>query len=152
MLKSRRYIVINHRGEMNSKDMYQNTKREIAIMKKIDHPNCIKLLEIIKSRKCDKFYLVQEYAESGQIMNWDEDTKTFSYPDPNYKFDENQLRNVARQFVCGLHHLHKNGIVHRDIKPQNILMSNKVVKIADFGLANYLNDENQCINENNGTY
>lgn len=58
MLKSKRYIVCNLKGESNSQNMYHNTKREIAIMKKIDHPNCIKLLEIIKSKKSDKFYLV----------------------------------------------------------------------------------------------
>lgn len=151
-LKSKRFIVVSPNGEMNNQSMYENTKREIAIMKRIDHPNCIKLIEIIKSKKCDRFYLIEEYADGGQIMDWDPQSRTFKYTDPNYQFSELSLKNVTRQILCGLYHLHTNGIVHRDIKPQNILISYKIVKIADFGLANYLGEANTLLNENNGTY
>ncbi|KAK3136331.1 hypothetical protein QOZ80_5BG0431880 [Eleusine coracana subsp. coracana] len=94
--------------------------REIYILRRLDHPNVIKLEGIITSRVSQSLYLVCEYMEhdlSGLIAS------------PGLKLTEPQL-------LHGLDHCHKSGVLHRDIKGSNLLIDdNGVLKIADFGLA-----------------
>lgn len=54
---------------------------------------------------------------------------------------EAEARKLFQQIICAIEHCHMHKIVHRDLKPENILMdANKNIKIADFGLSNYLHD------------
>lgn len=104
--------------------------REIMILRKLDHPNIMKLEGIITSRLSCSIYLVFEYMEhdlSGLL----------SYP--GIKFTESQIKCYMHQLLRGLEHCHSKGIMHRDIKSSNILVNNHgILKIADFGLANSL--------------
>eukprot|EP00993_Chasmostoma_nieuportense_P000838 NODE_176_length_2814_cov_25.279122_g162_i0.p1 GENE.NODE_176_length_2814_cov_25.279122_g162_i0~~NODE_176_length_2814_cov_25.279122_g162_i0.p1 ORF type:complete len:841 (+),score=247.34 NODE_176_length_2814_cov_25.279122_g162_i0:201-2723(+) len=108
-----------------------NANAEIAIMKKLDHPNVTKLFEVIDDPEADKLYLVLEYVEQGAIMKVSEsgfaDRPAFSFP---------KQKDYVHQLALGLDYLHTNGIVHRDIKPENILLgSDDVVKFTDFGVS-----------------
>ncbi|KQJ91857.2 hypothetical protein BRADI_4g40430v3 [Brachypodium distachyon] len=101
--------------------------REIHILRRLDHPNIIKLEGIVTSRASQSLYLVFEYMEhdlSGLIAS------------PSLKLTEPQIKCFVQQLLHGLDHCHKNGVLHRDIKGSNLLIdSNGTLKIADFGLA-----------------
>ncbi|KAF7000240.1 hypothetical protein CFC21_016176 [Triticum aestivum] len=103
--------------------------REIQILRRLDHPNVMKLEGLITSRLSCSLYLVFEYMEhdlAGLCSS------------PDIKFTEAQVKCYMNQLLSALEHCHSRRIVHRDIKGANLLVNNKgVLKIADFGLANY---------------
>ncbi|KAK6155058.1 hypothetical protein DH2020_009306 [Rehmannia glutinosa] len=102
--------------------------REILILRKLDHPNVMKLEGIITSRLSCSIYLVFPYMEHDLAG-------LLSCPD--IKFTDSQL-------LSGVGHCHSRGIMHRDIKSSNILVNNEgILKIADFGLANFLRPKNK---------
>ncbi|KAE9616879.1 putative protein-serine/threonine kinase CMGC-CDK-CRK7-CDK9 family [Lupinus albus] len=103
--------------------------REIHVLRKLDHPNIIKLEGLITSPTSRSLYLIFEYMEhdlTGLASN------------PAVKFSEPQLKCYMQQLLSGLNHCHSHGVLHRDIKGSNLLIDNNgVLKIADFGLASY---------------
>lgn len=103
--------------------------REIIILKKLDHPNIIKLEGIATSRMQYSLYLVFDF------MPWDL-SKLLSRPQG--RLTEPQVKTYMLQLLSALQHCHDNGILHRDIKGSNLLIDKHgVLKIADFGLANF---------------
>uniref|UniRef100_A0AA96NG61 [RNA-polymerase]-subunit kinase n=1 Tax=Phyllostachys edulis TaxID=38705 RepID=A0AA96NG61_PHYED len=103
--------------------------REIQILRRLDHPNVMKLEGLITSRLSCSLYLVFEYMEH--------DLAGLS-SSPEIKFSEAQVKCYMNQLLSGLEHCHSRRVVHRDIKGANLLVNNEgVLKIADFGLANY---------------
>ncbi|KAK2987876.1 hypothetical protein RJ640_025643 [Escallonia rubra] len=109
--------------------------REITVLRRLDHPNLMKLEGIITSRLSCSVYLVFEYMEhdlSGLLSC------------PDIKFTDAQIKCYMRQLLYGVEHCHSRGVIHRDIKASNILVNNEgILKIADFGLATYLNPRNK---------
>ena len=110
--------------------------REILIMKRLHHKNILKLIEIVLSQPNEKnkyrgnFYLVFEYMEHDLSLL---STLRINYTIPNIKC-------ILHQILSGIGYLHKNNIIHRDIKSANILLNNKgEIKIGDFGLARIIN-------------
>ncbi|KAL9255347.1 putative serine/threonine-protein kinase [Drosera capensis] len=103
--------------------------REIHILRRLDHPNIIKLKGLVTSRMSCSLYLIFEYMEhdlSGLASH------------PAVKFTESQVKCYMQQLLRGLDHCHSRGILHRDIKGSNLLIDNNgILKIADFGLANF---------------
>ncbi|CAL5444935.1 unnamed protein product [Camellia sinensis] len=103
--------------------------REIMILRRLDHPNIIKLEGLITSRLSCSIFLVFEYMEhdiSGLLSC------------PDVSFSESQVKCYMKQLLSGLEHCHSRGIMHRDIKGANLLVNNEgVLKVADFGLANF---------------
>lgn len=71
---------------------------EIDILKKLDHPNVIKLYEIINDLENEKVYLVEEYADKGEILKWNEKTEIFAYSDARLEeqLDYSLLRKLMR--------------------------------------------------------
>ncbi|XP_059309990.1 probable serine/threonine-protein kinase At1g54610 [Lycium ferocissimum] len=103
--------------------------REIIILKRLDHPNIIKLEGLATSRMQYSLYLVFDFMESDltKLINRTEGRLT-----------EPQVKRYMEQLLSGLLHCHERGILHRDIKGSNLLIDkNGVLKIADFGLANF---------------
>ncbi|CAM9887137.1 unnamed protein product, partial [Ectocarpus sp. 8 AP-2014] len=124
-------------------------KREIAIMKKVHHPNVLRLYEVMDDPKVNKLYLVLEYCKKGDLMNiLNGDTRTVTC-DP---MNDTDVWYIMRQIVQGLSFLHLQNIVHGDIKPQNLLVgSDNVAKIADFGISKFVQGSNQRLQEQAGT-
>ncbi|KAL2322051.1 hypothetical protein Fmac_026430 [Flemingia macrophylla] len=109
--------------------------REIMILRRLDHPNIIKLEGLITSRLSCSIYLVFEYMEhdiTGLLSR------------PEIKFSESQIKCYMKQLLSGLEHCHSRGVMHRDIKGSNLLVNNEgILKVADFGLANFSNSGNK---------
>ena len=86
------------------KDAYQDVLREIALMKKMDHPNIIRLHEVIFDEEKGKLYLVLEYAEKGQLIEWDEENETFYFVDGREEkyLKEEKLLPIFQDCVLGL--------------------------------------------------
>ncbi|XP_078430255.1 protein IMPAIRED IN BABA-INDUCED STERILITY 1-like isoform X2 [Wolffia australiana] len=103
--------------------------REIQILRRLDHPNVIKLEGLVTSRLSCSIYLVFEYMEH--------DLAGLASC-PEIKLTEPQIKCYMKQLLSGLEHCHSMGIMHRDIKCSNLLVNNQgILKIADFGLANF---------------
>lgn len=100
--------------------------REIKSLKKLNHPNIVKLKEVI--RENDLLHMVFEFMDNNLYEVMTKRKKLF---------DETDVRNISFQILQGLAFTHKQGYFHRDLKPENILCNDglKVVKIADYGLA-----------------
>lgn len=98
--------------------------REVKSLKKLNHPNIVKLKEVI--RENDELFFVFEYMEGNlyELMK-----------KRDRHFPESKVRNIMYQIFQGLAFMHKHGFFHRDIKPENMLVKGDVVKVADFGLA-----------------
>ncbi|KAF2290354.1 hypothetical protein GH714_011889 [Hevea brasiliensis] len=112
--------------------------REIHILRKLDHPNIMKLEGIVTSRMSGSLYLVFEYMEhdlAGLAAT------------PGIKFTEPQIKCYMQQLFRGLEHCHDRGVLHRDIKGSNLLLDdNGVLKIGDFGLATFFQpDQSQAL-------
>jgi serine/threonine protein kinase len=98
--------------------------REINSLRKLIHPNIVKLKEVI--RENDELHLVFEFMDA----NLYEFMKARAKPIP-----QSQVRNIMFQTMQALHHVHTHGYFHRDMKPENLLIAGDLVKLADFGLA-----------------
>ena len=103
------------------------TLSEIEILKSIDHPNIIKLYEYFFDN--NYLFLITEYCNNGDLTSWIKKNNT-----------ELEILDVIKQIVEGLNYLHNKKIIHRDIKPQNILLNDKTVKICDFGFSMIIKD------------
>lgn len=117
-------------------------RREVAIMKKLNHRNVVKLVEVIDDPSSEKMYLVQEYVQHNLM---DEVTRANG-------LNEEVARKYMRDLLSGLHYLHFHKVIHRDIKPENILVSAEgVAKIADFGTARMIMNESETLSGAKGT-
>ena len=107
-------------------------KREFDIIQSLDHLNIIKTHSINEDTK--KYYIVMEYCEKGELFN---------YIVKNKRLKENEASFFFYQIINGVEYLHNKNIVHRDMKPENLLLNqNNIIKIIDFGLSNYYDDGN----------
>ena len=109
-------------------DMQKKIKREIALMRLLDHPHLLQLLEVCESTR--HIYMVLEFASNGEL---------FDYLVLQKKLDPQVAISFFRQLILGLEYLHLHGICHRDLKPENLLLDSfNKIKIADFGFARWM--------------
>ncbi|EFJ28510.1 hypothetical protein SELMODRAFT_451492 [Selaginella moellendorffii] len=112
--------------------------REIQVLRRLNHPNVIKLEGLVTSRMSFSLYLVFEYMEH--------DLAGLAAC-PGITFTEPQVKCYMQQLIRGLDHCHTRGVLHRDIKGSNLLLDNSgILKIADFGLATFFHpDQRQAL-------
>jgi serine/threonine protein kinase len=105
-------------------------EREVLAMKKLRHRNVVRLYEVIDDPELDRMYLVMQYVEHGPVVTLTPEGVASKTIDPK------KMVSYARQICAGLEYLHKKGVIHRDIKPDNILLGrDDCVYLADFGTA-----------------
>ncbi|TDL26178.1 kinase-like protein [Rickenella mellea] len=107
-------------------------RKEIAIMRKCNHSQIVRLYEVIDDRSQEKILMVMELMGGGEVKWRDEQSHQ-----PVLRLE--QIRRIFRDVTLGLEYLHYQGIIHRDIKPANLLWTadHKTVKIGDFGVAHF---------------
>uniref|UniRef100_A0A5B7AJK5 Protein kinase domain-containing protein n=1 Tax=Davidia involucrata TaxID=16924 RepID=A0A5B7AJK5_DAVIN len=115
-----------------SKKLQESLMSEIVILKQIIHPNIIRLHDIIEEP--GKIHLVLEYCRGGDLSMYIQQRQG--------RVPEAKAKHFMKQLAAGLQILRENNLIHRDLKPQNLLLSknddNSVLKIADFGFARSL--------------
>ena len=134
-----------NKSEIKNPKSRQYIENEISILKEMDHPNIIKLIDVKDTTKY--YYLVMEYCNGGDLAKC-----LAYYKNKNQKpFSEEVVQYLMRQIVSGICYLHKKNILHRDIKLENILvnfdnekdahernMMKAKIKIIDFGFSRHL--------------
>lgn len=119
-------------------------RREIAIMKKLDHPNIVNLVEVLDDPHGDTLYVILEWCEKGTIMPRKHGEKPY--------YSEEQCRLLFRDMILGVEFLHSQCIMHRDIKADNILVNEEdVVKLVDFGVSEIFEQDNDTIKKTAGS-
>jgi len=132
----------------------ERVRTEIAAMRALWHPNLLPLFGVMEDDDEDSLHLIVEIEEKGQLMDWE--GASLRYKSNNFPpsvtggLDELVARDLFRGIVEGLHYMHSSGYVHRDLKPDNILLhASGTPKISDFGLA--VKTEDGLIREYVGT-
>jgi 5'-AMP-activated protein kinase, catalytic alpha subunit len=104
--------------------------REIHILKIVRHPHIIQLYEIIETP--NRLFLIMEHCCNGEL---------FSYITSKNKLKEEESCRLFQQLISALDYLGQLGIVHRDVKPENLLLDEQLnLKMVDFGLSNTYQD------------
>ncbi|CAI0408982.1 unnamed protein product [Linum tenue] len=104
--------------------------REVKSLRRMNHPNIVKLKEVI--RENDILFFIFEYMECNLYQLMKDREKLFS---------EAEIRNWCFQVFQALVYMHQRGYFHRDLKPENLLVTKAVIKVADFGLAREINSQ-----------
>ena len=100
-------------------------KKEISILKKLNHPNIIKIYNLLEDES--NYYIIMEYALKGDLFNYIVSKK---------KLEEKEASYFYCQLILAIEFLHNLGITHRDLKPENLLIKdNNLLTIIDFGLS-----------------
>lgn len=123
---------------MNNADLVRRFKNESKAISVLDHPNIVKVYDINITEKLS--YIVMEYVEGITLKDY-----------MNYRkqpLTVKETMHFVRQTLLALQHAHEKGIVHRDVKPQNImLLQNGSIKVMDFGIARFSRSENQTVTD-----
>ncbi|GAB4817522.1 hypothetical protein N2152v2_004568 [Parachlorella kessleri] len=131
-------------GRTLGRNPVDDLKREVEVMRALDHPNLIKLREVIEDKEGGKVLMVLEYASGGALVKQDQLTREHHMPEPMAQY-------YFKHIVAGLAHLHANRVVHGDLKPENVLLSGDgTLKIADFGQSQFF-EKKDTFNRTLGT-
>ena len=129
---------VYEKANLNSNSKKTCVIREIQILKKINHKNIVKLIEVINTEK--QILIVQELIEGISLREYYNNEIRYQKGISIHK--ENIFKIIFRQIFDSMNYLHKHGMAHRDIKLENILIKkNYEIKIIDFGFGMY-NPEN----------
>ncbi|KAI8899953.1 kinase-like domain-containing protein, partial [Globomyces pollinis-pini] len=113
-----------------SKKIHEEREKLLLLMR-LNHPNIIKTFQVIETD--EECYVVMEYAKGGELMD---------FITVNGKLSEKDARKIFRQIVAGMDYIHRSNVVHRDLKLENLLLSqDKDILISDFGLGRTFDGE-----------
>ena len=132
-------IKIINKDSIKTTEDKELVKVEIDILKLCHHPNIVRLLDHLEN--LDYIFIVMEYIEGGTLGQY--------IKKHNFNFTEHQAANIIYQIAQGVKYLHSYGIVHRDLKTDNIMITQPndlgVLKIMDFGLSKILSSQEKMV-------
>uniref|UniRef100_A0A8C6V1J4 calcium/calmodulin-dependent protein kinase n=1 Tax=Neogobius melanostomus TaxID=47308 RepID=A0A8C6V1J4_9GOBI len=129
-------------GTPQPKGPLERVYQEIAILKKLDHSNVVKLVEVLDDPSEDHLYMVFELVKQGAVMEVPTDKP----------LSEDQARFYFQDLLRGIEYLHYQRIIHRDVKPSNLLVGEDGhIKIADFGVSNQFEGTDALLTSTVGT-
>merc|ERR1712133_194610 len=122
-------------GETESEGVPSTAIREIAVLKELNHSAVVKLLDVVIADK--KLYLVFEHLDKDLKKLLDDHNKYLkTQGGSGGGLPQELVKSYLRQLLEGISYCHQNRVLHRDLKPQNLLVNSKgEIKLADFGLA-----------------
>lgn len=124
----KRAVKIFRKDLLTSEASKANLEKEINILKSLDHPNIVRIIEYFEDSK--RLYVVMEFCRGGELFEEIVKRTTFS---------ENHAAQIMYQLLSAVAYLHSSMIIHRDLKPENILLEEKndvlTIKLIDFGTA-----------------
>lgn len=119
-------VKIIKKSRIEKEQMEEQFMREIAMMRKLRHPNILEIRDAFQST--EYYFIVLELVTGGELFNRIATAK---------RFDEDTARQYFHQLIAGVYYCHSLGCAHRDLKPENLLLdASGVLKISDFGLCN----------------
>ncbi|OAY80305.1 SNF1-related protein kinase catalytic subunit alpha KIN10, partial [Ananas comosus] len=119
-------VKIVSRQKLRNMDLEENARREIEILKLLQHPHVIQFCEVVEAHA--NIYIVMEHAESGEL---------FDHLVEKGRLQECEARHFFQQIISGVEHCHRNMVIHRDLRLENLLLDSKYnIKIIDFGMSN----------------
>ena len=134
-------------GSRKVQTQFQKIEAEIALMERLSHPHVVRLHEVIDDEEEKIMFMVLDFIAHGGIMDIRErrdarDKFTYFNPDTDGPLSLDFAAAALHDVVSALEYLHKNHVCHRDLKPQNILVTDgKICKLADFGVAHFFESE-----------
>ena len=122
---------------LENKDFIRIFKNESKTIAMLSHPNIVKIFDVSLGDKIQ--YIVMEYVDGITLKDFIEKQKRVKWKDAIF---------FTGQILSALSHAHSKGIIHRDIKPQNImLLRNGTIKVTDFGIAKFLSYETRTLTD-----
>ncbi|KAL6203541.1 hypothetical protein ACLB2K_027241 [Fragaria x ananassa] len=117
-------VKVINKKKLNGTSLMSNVTREISIMRRLRHPNIVKLYEVMASKT--KIYFILEFVKGGELF-----AKV-----SKGRFSEALSRKYFQQLISAVGYCHSRGVYHRDLKPENLLVDeNGNLKVSDFGLS-----------------
>ena len=126
-----------HLSKLNIKNL-EKFKNEIELLRKMDHPNIVKLYEIFESDR--SLYLIMEECKGGEVFS-----KIIERINAKLMYSEKDAANIIKQVISCINYCHNKNICHRDLKPENLLYlkdgpeKDNLIKVIDFGLSQNAN-------------
>lgn len=126
MIRAAKYI--QKQAICNNTEDQENLFQEVEILMNLDHPNIIRVYNLYEDEK--NFIIVSEFCSGGEL---------FEKIQKNATFSEKTVASYMKQILSAVTYLHEKGIVHRDLKAENILFENQEndanIKLIDFGVS-----------------
>lgn len=122
------------RDRVASEDLRMRFESEVHIFQQLSHPGIVSLFDLLKDEH--NYYIFMEYCPNGEL---------FQFIVDNGPLNEAQGRFIVREILETLQYIHSRGVAHRDMKPENLLLSDTGhVKLSDFGLSKYVGSSGLC--------
>eukprot|EP00947_MAST-08B_sp_MAST-8B-sp1_P003806 g3806.t1 len=142
------------KGKVQVTSNMDYVKREVALVKKLNHPNVVRCYQVIDDPASDKLYMVMEFVSLGQVVYWQPAESRYGRKGTDDPIPQTTARDYFRDVILGLEYLHQSNIAHRDLKPENLLVSQDGrCKITDFGVSKMFDEGSSgMVTDTEGTH
>ncbi|KAJ3210161.1 hypothetical protein HDU67_005593 [Dinochytrium kinnereticum] len=138
-------LKVIHKSTIKKPEHITRIKREVRIMRLLNHPNIVKLYDVAQQDKnMPKYVMLFQETEKDIILSIEyvEGGELFDYIVAQNRLNDKTARRIFRQILSAVDYCHQSSVIHRDLKPENLLMDvQRNIKIIDFGFVNLFDPE-----------